>query len=107
MELNNYQNLSERTLPEGSLKDKTTNYALGLTGESGEVADCIKKWAFHGHILNLEELSKELGDVLHYISGLATFHGLELEDIAEANINKLKKRYPNGFSKKDSIKRED
>lgn len=105
MELNEYQNLSKRTLPRGHFKEESTNYALGLTGESGEVADLIKKWAFHGHILNIEELKKELGDVLHYVAGLATFHGLELEEIAEANIDKLKKRYPDGFSKEASKNR--
>src|SRR5699024_5404499 len=104
MNLNEYQNLSKRTMP--VIEDVTNpaevgtvrvNYALGVAGESGEVADLVKKEAFHGHYTTVDEMKKELGDVLHYVSGLATLYGLRLEDVAQGNIDKLKKRYPSGF----------
>jgi NTP pyrophosphatase (non-canonical NTP hydrolase) len=82
------------------------NYGLGLTGEAGEVADIIKKTVFHGHELDLVELEKELGDVLWYLANIATVSGLNLSDIAEKNIEKLKKRYPEGFSQERSINRD-
>lgn len=111
MKLNDYQKMSKRTLPER--KDLTekkwalANYALGLTGESGECGDHIKKHAFHGHELDVDEIKNELGDVLHYVAGLATMCGLSLEGIANGNITKLQKRFPKGFSTEASINRAD
>lgn len=109
MKLNEYQKLSKRTLPKRedneARKQALANYGLGLTGESGEVVDHIKKHVFHGHELDIGEVRNELGDVLHYLAGLATMSGLSLEDIACYNINKLNKRYPKGFNKSDSINR--
>lgn len=83
------------------------NYALGLTGEAGEVGDIVKKEVFHGHRRDSQAIKKELGDTLHYLSGLATMYGWTLEEVAMANIEKLMKRYPGGFSKEASIQRVD
>jgi NTP pyrophosphatase (non-canonical NTP hydrolase) len=109
MNLNKYQELSKRTLPahenEVEIKHALANYSLGLVCESGEVGDHIKKHVFHLHELNVEEVTKELGDVFHYLSGIATILGLSLNDIAQANIEKLNARYPNGFNPQDSINR--
>lgn len=104
MKLNEFQELSTRTMPAMDKKGKA-NYALGLNGEAGEVGDIVKKHLFHGHELNREDLVNELGDVLHYISGLAKMFDIPLQEIAEKNIEKLRKRYPEGFSKERSINR--
>ena len=104
--LNEYQRLSERTIPVGTDKG-LTNYALGLSGESGEVTDHIKKHVFHGHKLNEEEILGELGDTLHYLTGLTSMIGYTLEEVATMNLEKLKKRYPKGFSQEASINRND
>jgi NTP pyrophosphatase (non-canonical NTP hydrolase) len=106
MNMNEYQELASRT---GNIEDSKTrvlcNYALGLNGEAGEVADILKKHIFHGHPLDREEFAKELGDCLWYVSQLARLAGYTLEEIAVMNIEKLKKRYPNGFKTSDSIHR--
>lgn len=81
------------------------NGALGLSGEAGEVADMIKKHIFHGHALNTDELVKELGDVLWYVALIAETIGKSLDTIAEVNIEKLKNRYPEGFTETASINR--
>ena len=111
LKLNEYQKISKRTLPErGNLLEKKwalANYSLGLVEESGECGGHIKKHAFHGHELNVEEVKNELGDVLHYAAGLATMCGLSLESIANGNIAKLQRRYPKGFSREASIERVD
>lgn len=109
MKLNEYQELSKRTMPgDGSMTEyDLTNYALGLVGEGGEVADEIKKVVFHGHELDRDKLEKELGDVFHYLAGMATLLDLSLEDVATANLAKLAERYPMGFSSEDSVKRVD
>lgn len=111
MNLNEYQKASKRTLPAHKTSQEKkmalANYGMGLVGEGGECIDHIKKHVFHGHNLNVEEIKNELGDVLHYLSGVATMCGLSLDDIAVANISKLALRYPNGFNQEDSIKRVD
>ena len=81
--------------------------ANGLTGEAGEVADEIKKYAGHGHWKDGVDIEKELGDVLWYIAAICKCLGLSMDKIAEANIAKLQKRYSKGFSTQGSIERAD
>ena len=81
--------------------------ALGLAGEAGEVAELVKKGVFHRHSLDRTKLEKELGDVLWYASALCTALGLDLGEIMQINIEKLKVRYPNGYSSIDSQQRLD
>jgi hypothetical protein len=68
-----YQRLALRTarLGEHSREQHLRNAALGLFGESGEIADAIKKAEFQGHVLDVEHLKKEAGDVLWYVALLA------------------------------------
>jgi NTP pyrophosphatase (non-canonical NTP hydrolase) len=82
-----------------------TNYALGIAGEAGEIADSVKKVVFHGHDLQVEELLKECGDELWYIANASRVLKTKLSKVAEMNINKLKKRYPEGFDEQKSIHR--
>lgn len=79
--------------------------AIGLAGEAGEVAELVKKGIFHRHGLDLDKLKKELGDCLWYIAALGSVTGLDLETIMEANIEKLKERYPLGFTVEASASR--
>ena len=71
---------------------------LGLSGEVGEFNDMIKKAVFHETPLDEEHAKKELGDIMWYVALMATSFGWQLDDIMELNIDKLKKRYPEGFS---------
>lgn len=108
MKLNEYQELALRTHNEDAGQVQSlTNYALGLNGEAGEVADHIKKGIFHGHEMNRHELAKELGDVLWYVANLSNLIGMSLDQIATMNVTKLMKRYPNGFEKEKSVNRVD
>lgn len=86
-------------------KELILNGALGLCGESGEVADIIKKHTFQGHVLDVDKLKDELGDVFWYIALLCDVCGFTFEEIQEHNINKLKKRYPEEFEEQKSINR--
>jgi NTP pyrophosphatase (non-canonical NTP hydrolase) len=106
--MDEYQRLALRTAGHTEDWEKVLTYtALGLTGESGEVAEMIKKAFYHGHALDQDALSKELGDVLWYLAVMASGLGLSLGTIAEANIAKLRQRYPEGFSEERSRSRED
>lgn len=99
MTANEYQKLAMTTLnPELSKRDVLINSVMGLCGESGEAIDIVKKWMAHGHELDKAHLAKELGDIAWYLAEAATALDMDLEDILQANIDKLKKRYPEGFS---------
>src|SRR5688500_8372853 len=78
-------------------EQQLTNSSLGLTGESGEVAEVIKKHLFHATPLDQDTLVMELGDCIWYIGAFATALGLSMNDNAGRNIDKLRKRYPDGF----------
>lgn len=80
-------------------------YALGLAGEAGEFANKIKKIYFHRHDFDRTELVLELGDALWYLSMAALIMGVPLEQVAIENIEKLKRRYPNGFTEEASRNR--
>ena len=108
MTVNEYQQLAMTTLnPSLDRKDVLINGVMGLCGESGEAIDIVKKWLAQGHDLDTEKLAKELGDIAWYLAETATALGLDLEDVFAANIEKLKKRYPEGFDSRRSIYRED
>jgi NTP pyrophosphatase (non-canonical NTP hydrolase) len=97
--MDEYQRLALRTAGHTEDREKVLTYtALGLSGESGEVAEMIKKAFYHGHALDHGDLSKELGDVLWYLAVMASGLGLSLGSIAAENIAKLRARYPEGFS---------
>ena len=106
MTINEYQTLAMTTLnPALDEKDVLINSVMGLCGESGEAIDIVKKWLAQGHELDKEHLAKELGDIAWYLAEAATALGIPLEDILAANIEKLKKRYPDGFETKRSLER--
>ena len=95
---NEYQKLSSRTRKVyDDVKDMQADVGLGLCGESGEVADIIKKHLAGAKELDKDHLKEELGDVLWYIAEACDCFGFTLEEVAKANIEKLKKRHPNGF----------
>jgi NTP pyrophosphatase (non-canonical NTP hydrolase) len=71
--------------------------AMGLAGEAGEVCDMLKKHLLHDKALDKEELKLELGDVLWYLQHTCNTFGIEMEEVAEANIIKLCKRYPDQY----------
>lgn len=99
MQVNEYQQLAMKTLnPELSRKDVLINSVMGLCGESGEAIDIVKKWLAQGHDLDKEHLAKELGDIAWYLAEAATALDMPLEEIFQANIDKLRKRYPDGFA---------
>lgn len=104
MDFDEYQKLVLRTansdLPK---REAISNFAMGLAGETGEAVDAIKKHLYHGHDMN--NLKEELGDVMWYVAALSSMFGIDMEEVAEANIEKLRKRYPDGFSKERSINR--
>lgn len=107
MNLREYQVKSKRTLNKELTQEQVlSNMLLGIIGETGEVADIVKKALYQGHKLDIEHIKEELGDIMFYMINLCNALDLELEEIIEGNYNKLLKRYPQGFSSERSVNRE-
>ena len=102
-----YQGQAARTASKEQGPMRLAVSGLGITGEAGEVADLLKKMLGHGHPPDIHKITKELGDVLWYISDIATTLGISLSEVARVNIEKLRERYPEGFSEEASRNRRD
>ena len=102
---NEYQKLCMRTAYGVRPGDFIENGAMGLCGESGEVIDLVKKSMFQGHMLDCDKIAEELGDVLWYAAMLCEGICIDMESVMARNIEKLKKRYPNGFESERSVNR--
>lgn len=107
MQINEYQHLAMRTSNrELNKSEHLMNGVLGLCGESGEIADIVKKTYMQGHPIDLNHIAKELGDICWYIAETATAIDYDLETIMQMNIDKLKARYPEGFDAERSLHRQ-
>lgn len=103
MTLDEFQEATARTAG----ADDVAVLALGLCGEAGEFADLVKKALGHGHVFDSSRAAQELGDVLWYVARNAARMGMTLESIAQLNVSKLERRYPDGFTTEASISRVD
>ena len=103
---NEYQRKAMTTLnPALSKQDVLLNGVMGLCGEAGECIDLVKKHLHQGHPLDSEKLAKELGDVAWYLAETAWALEIPLESILRGNLDKLRKRYPQGFDPEKSMNR--
>jgi len=73
--------------------------AVGMSAESGEFTEVVKKMIFQGKPVNEENLfhlKRELGDVMWYVAQACMALDTSFDEIVEMNVEKLKKRYPGG-----------
>lgn len=101
--LNEYQHIAKQTLSDKlkENKEELIKYCcLGLSGETGELIDAIKKWMYHNKPFNEEHLISECGDVLWYLSVLLDTLGFSLDKVAKANVEKLEKRHGSSYNSK-------
>ena len=107
MEFSYYQNEAKKTIQKYIADDKINEFIpfLGIIGEAGSVLTELKKKLRDGEGYGAfnEKLQEELGDVLWYISTIATQHQLNLEDIAKSNIRKINDRFSEGDLSKFKI----
>lgn len=81
--------------------------AVALAGEAGELLDEMKKVVYHGHEFSEGKYLNEVGDILWYVARICDLFNVPLSLLATENIEKLRKRYPEGkFSTERSIHRE-
>ena len=98
MDLDDYQSAAMRTAAPASKNMHRIHAALGLTGESGEFADAVKKSAIYRQPLDVNNLREEIGDILWYCALAAHSIDANLAEIAAENIDKLCRRYPEHYT---------
>ena len=105
MTLDEYEQAATRTLnPRLDARERLLDAAAGLAEEGGEILGLVRKHAFQSRPLEKDELREELGDALWCLTITARSAGLTLEQVAAANVAKLRTRYPDGYS--DTASRE-
>lgn len=105
MRMNEYQALAARTINMNLDDLQMSFHALhGMVGEIGEIHSLYQK-TYQGHAVEPDHLKKEVGDLLWFIAEYCTALGWDLEDVAQANIDKLRARYPEGFDAEKSLHR--
>jgi NTP pyrophosphatase (non-canonical NTP hydrolase) len=98
LEFRDYESAAARTVnPALDSERRMMDAAAGLAEESGEVLGKVRKHLYQARPLDRSALIEELGDVLWCLAMTSRAAGLSLEEVAWANIEKLRKRYPNGF----------
>jgi NTP pyrophosphatase (non-canonical NTP hydrolase) len=99
MNFNEYQKLAVATKKQWDNNQlELADCGLGLTGEAGEVAEVLKKHIMGSRELDLENIKKELGDVLWYAASLCDSLNISMQEVAELNIEKLRKRHGDSYS---------
>jgi NTP pyrophosphatase (non-canonical NTP hydrolase) len=102
--LKEYQELCKLTAVKLDTKDnEILTWGLGITGEAGDVASCIKKTIIHKNDQR-EGIRENIGDTLWYMAMICNFFEWDFQEILDENLNKLKKRYPDGFTEKDAAR---
>lgn len=91
----------------GPINIEILHAALGLCEEAGEVASLIKKNIFYGQAIDTNKMLGELGDTLHYLTRLAHLLNYSMPTVMDANVSKLDKRFPNGYSNEAAIYKAD
>ena len=100
--LKDYQELCKLTAKKFETPEKEIlTWGLGITGEAGDVASCIKKTFAHDNDQR-EGIKENIGDTLWYSAMICNFFGWDMQKILEENLEKLKKRYPAGFTLDDA-----
>lgn len=105
--MNEYQKLAARTINHENSPAEMEMHALhGMCGEIGELHSLYQKM-YQGHQFDKEHAMKELGDLLWFMAEYCTACGFALEEVAKANLEKLKARYPEGFEEDKSLHRKE
>ena len=103
MNLKEYQEICKKTAKKfDNKKEEAYTWGLGLAGEVGDVAGCIIKVCAHENKPLQEGIKENIGDSLWYMAMLCNVFNWDLDEILKENIDKLKKRYPGGFTLEDA-----
>jgi NTP pyrophosphatase (non-canonical NTP hydrolase) len=102
MDLKEYQKLCKSTANTYEDKEKEIfTWGLGLIGEAGDAIGCIKKTYSQGED-QVQGIRENLGDIMWYIAMICNYYDWDMNDVLKENVDKLKKRYPNGFTEENA-----
>ena len=105
MTLSEYQQLAARTMNKTLRPNEHESHALhGMVGEIGELHSIYQK-IYQGHEADDVHKKKECGDLLWFVAEYCTANGWDLDEIGTMNIDKLRARFPEGFSSDKSLNR--
>lgn len=103
-----YSRLALMLLKPMAVPNMLVHCAMGLAGEAGEFSDAIKKHVIYGKELDRDNAVEELGDIAFYLQAACNTLGVTLEEVIQANANKLASRYTSlSYSDSDAIARKD
>ena len=106
MNLKEYQELAKKTAKKFDNKElEIATWGLGISGEAGDVAGCIKKTFAHNGDQK-QGIRENLGDTLWYLAMICNFFDWNLEEVLQENIEKLEKRHQGKGFKDDNIARQ-
>lgn len=105
MDISDYQEAAKRTCDLTEQEEMLKLALIGMQDELGEIAGPLKKFLWHGHELDRVHIQDEVGDVLWYLALLCNALDISLSEALQENIEKLWKRYPDGFSSERSRNR--
>ena len=89
-----------------NINERILHGVIGCVTEAGELADNLKKATFYGRGIDHQNIKEELGDLLWYVALILSEEGWTFEEIMEANIRKLKARYPEQFTEGGAFDRD-
>ncbi len=96
--LNEYQKLAKTTAKKFKNRDlEIMTWGLGITGEAGDIAGCIKKTIAHNND-QTAGIRENVGDTLWYAAMICNYYNWDFDDILKENIQKLRQRHPRGFT---------
>lgn len=102
MNLKEYQEMCKTTAKKFETQEKEIlTWGLGIAGEAGDIASCIKKTFAHNNDQK-EGIKENIGDTLWYAAMICNFFNWDMEEVLKQNISKLQKRYPQGFTTEDA-----
>lgn len=105
LRLKDYQELVKGTAKTFNDPEKEiSNWGLGIAGEAGDLAGCIKKTVYQGNDQRAG-VRENIGDSMWYLAMICNFYGWDFEEVLAENIAKLKARYPEGFTVKDALRK--
>lgn len=102
-ESNNFGNIMNRCQNPNTIR--LLHSGIGLATESSEFLDNLKKHIYYGKDLDLVNAKEEIGDILWYVGIACDVLNISLDEVMTANINKLKARYPEKFTKEKAENR--
>jgi len=100
--LGEYQELCKFTAKKYKDREmEIVDWGLGVAGEAGDLAGCIKKTVFHNND-QTQGTRENIGDTMWYLAMICNFYGWDFEEVLSENVAKLRKRYPQGFTETDA-----